>query len=168
MIDPKLDKLAEPLEEDMEDRLPTDVSAEQEGPNRARRRRGLSINDTVAANANLSVGGRGVDVSGVRSGAGAGAGMTMTTPGESGESAAPNIIPGSSSTGTTPQGQVASDQIPTLRLEGPTREEIAARAYSCWHQRGCPEGSPEEDWRRAEEELRAERQAGKKARVASA
>ena len=35
--------------------------------------------------------------------------------------------------------------------------EIAARAYSHWEQRGFAGGSPDEDWFRAEEELRAAR-----------
>ena len=34
------------------------------------------------------------------------------------------------------------------------REQIARLAYSYWQARGCPEGSPEEDWLRAEAELR--------------
>jgi hypothetical protein len=33
--------------------------------------------------------------------------------------------------------------------------EIAARAYEIWQERGCPQGSAEEDWYRAAEELRA-------------
>ena len=33
-------------------------------------------------------------------------------------------------------------------------EEIARFAYSYWEARGCPIGSPEEDWYRAETELR--------------
>ena len=33
--------------------------------------------------------------------------------------------------------------------------EIAARAYELWQARGCPEGSPEEDWFHAAEELRS-------------
>ena len=32
--------------------------------------------------------------------------------------------------------------------------EISALAYELWIQRGCPVGSPEVDWLRAEEELR--------------
>ena len=36
----------------------------------------------------------------------------------------------------------------------PSREEVAALAYSYWQARGCQGGSPEEDWLRAEEELR--------------
>jgi hypothetical protein len=40
-------------------------------------------------------------------------------------------------------------------LEAPTdREEIARLAYSYWQARGCPNGSPEEDWFCAERELR--------------
>src|SRR5207237_6396539 len=30
-------------------------------------------------------------------------------------------------------------------------ERIARLAYSYWQERGCPEGSPEEDWLRAEQ-----------------
>lgn len=33
-------------------------------------------------------------------------------------------------------------------------DEIAALAYEFWQARGCPFGSPEEDWFRAERELR--------------
>lgn len=32
---------------------------------------------------------------------------------------------------------------------------IAARAYQLWQERGCPVGSPENDWLRAEEELKS-------------
>jgi hypothetical protein len=34
-------------------------------------------------------------------------------------------------------------------------DEIATLAYELWQVRGCPYGSPEEDWLRAESELRA-------------
>jgi DNA-binding IclR family transcriptional regulator len=37
-------------------------------------------------------------------------------------------------------------------------EEIAALAYTLWQARGCPEGSPEEDWNRAAHELRARKE----------
>ncbi len=36
-----------------------------------------------------------------------------------------------------------------------SHEDIAARAYSLWEARGCPEGSGEEDWFRAVKELRS-------------
>jgi hypothetical protein len=39
------------------------------------------------------------------------------------------------------------------RRLAPTREEIAARAYSYWDARGRQGGSSEEDWLRAEREL---------------
>ena len=36
-------------------------------------------------------------------------------------------------------------------------EDIANRASELWHARGCPEGSPDEDWFLAVTELRAHR-----------
>ena|SRR5215469_5996633 len=33
--------------------------------------------------------------------------------------------------------------------------EIAALAYTLWEERGCPEGSPEDDWSKAVAQLRA-------------
>lgn len=36
-------------------------------------------------------------------------------------------------------------------------EEIARLAYSYWEARGCPEGSPQEDWFGAEQELQRQR-----------
>lgn len=41
-----------------------------------------------------------------------------------------------------------------VSLSAPEREQIAQLAYSYWQARGCPEGSSEEDWLRAESELR--------------
>jgi Protein of unknown function (DUF2934) len=35
----------------------------------------------------------------------------------------------------------------------PDHAEIASLAFALWHQRGCPDGSPEEDWFRAEREV---------------
>ena len=37
----------------------------------------------------------------------------------------------------------------------PFHEEIAALAYSLWQARGCPEGTPDDDWFKAEEVLQA-------------
>lgn len=34
-------------------------------------------------------------------------------------------------------------------------DEVARLAYLYWEARGCPDGSPEEDWFRAERELQA-------------
>jgi hypothetical protein len=35
----------------------------------------------------------------------------------------------------------------------PSHEEQSQLAYRFWQERGCPLGSPEVDWQRAEEEL---------------
>ena len=45
--------------------------------------------------------------------------------------------------------QLESKQVGRTK-NSPTHEEIAALAYSLWEARGCPEGSPEEDWLSAE------------------
>jgi Protein of unknown function (DUF2934) len=34
-------------------------------------------------------------------------------------------------------------------------DDIAALAHELWQARGCPDGSPQEDWHRASKELRA-------------
>jgi hypothetical protein len=39
----------------------------------------------------------------------------------------------------------------------PSHDDIAARSYSYWEARGFQGGSPEEDWLRAEQELRGGR-----------
>ncbi len=167
MIDPKLDQLPEDAAGDFENIPEHNLTDEQRALRR--RRRGLSINETIAAGPNMSVGARGFDVSGVEGGAGAGAGTTHLTPGERGESVAPNIVPGARGTGNAPRGDwtVPEQQGANPDL-GPTDEEIAARAYHCWHERGCPHGTPEEDWRRAEEELRRERSHPQSTRAATA
>jgi len=41
------------------------------------------------------------------------------------------------------------------------REEVARLAYSYWEQRGRQHGSPDEDWYRAEEEVRRRRAVSK-------
>ena len=138
-------------------------------------RAGLSIKDTVAGGANLSTGARGVDTSGVSAGAGVGAGMTYASTTTAGESPAPAIIPGERTSGTTvrggsnagaPASSMPSTDTEVHRADSSSsgdsdleyrREDVAAHAYRCWHERGCPEGSPEVDWHRAEEELRKRR-----------
>ncbi len=172
MIDPKSSDLTDktktgsgkPAESNLAE---TETSTPARAP-----RQGLSINDTIAADANLSVGGRGVNTSGVRSGAGAGAGSSYTTPGPAGGTPAPNVVQGPSTSGTTPLGDSGPGRTPAPQAFpnehssasfGPgssdlTHEDIASHAYRCWHERGCPVGSPEEDWHRAEQELRQKRQ----------
>jgi hypothetical protein len=48
----------------------------------------------------------------------------------------------------------------SMEIEKPPVEEIARLAYSYWEARGCPEGSPEEDWLIAEQQLRASPSSG--------
>ena len=44
---------------------------------------------------------------------------------------------------------------PAIQEAEPTHEEISARAHALWVERGCPDGSPEEDWLAAERELKS-------------
>ncbi|MBV8845861.1 MAG: DUF2934 domain-containing protein [Bryobacterales bacterium] len=161
MIDPKSNRIH--TDEDETSEL---QSARREA---AKPRSGLSVNDTIARDANLSVGGQGVNVSGVSAGAGAGAGSTHLTPTTS-SSPAPNVVPGGRGTGVTPLGETQAAKSIGSRMDlGENRiidEEISRRAYTYWCQRGCPLGSPEVDWHRAERELREERL--RKASAASA
>jgi len=46
------------------------------------------------------------------------------------------------------------DATQNIVSEPVNQEEISALAYELWMQRGCPLGSPEVDWFRAEEELK--------------
>jgi hypothetical protein len=52
-----------------------------------------------------------------------------------------------------PESQV--EDIDSLSLQ----EQIAALAHALWRERGCPEGSPEEDWFKAEQEIKGQRSA---------
>ncbi len=102
MIDPKFDKIPVDAADAFETYDETTMTPDEVAAYR-QRRAGLSINDTVATNANTSLGARGVDTSGVESGAGAGAGLTILTPEEE-DSAAPQISEGTRTTGSTPRG----------------------------------------------------------------
>jgi hypothetical protein len=163
MIDAKLNELA-----------PENEGAKSGNRAEAGNRTGLSIKDTVAGPASLSTGGRGVDTSGVSAGAGVGAGMTYTSATTAGESPVPKIVPGERTSGTTVRGgsnaQGPGASLPSLDPDvtaesgsstggeySYSSEDVAAHAYRCWHERGCPDGSPEVDWHRAEEELRNRR-----------
>lgn len=50
----------------------------------------------------------------------------------------------------------AAAQTATAYAE-PNETDIAALAYALWESRGCPDGSPEEDWFRALDELRSQK-----------
>jgi hypothetical protein len=45
-------------------------------------------------------------------------------------------------------------QEPVVAMPEPSYQEIAQLAYSYWQARSCEGGSPDDDWLRAEQELR--------------
>ena len=51
--------------------------------------------------------------------------------------------------------QQAPQATPGHGIAGFRHDDIAALAYALWQERGCPEGSPEEDWFNAAEQLRS-------------
>lgn len=56
--------------------------------------------------------------------------------------------------------QTDSDDLTASASEqrhGTSHADIAVRAYQCWCERGCPEGSPEVDWCQAEQDIRTEK-----------
>jgi hypothetical protein len=54
-----------------------------------------------------------------------------------------------------PNGSVvAPESIPAEKEVVFNDEEVRQLAYSNWEARGCPDGSPEDDWIRATNELR--------------
>jgi len=47
------------------------------------------------------------------------------------------------------------EQTPEIvELDPANPDDVAALAYRLWHQRGCPIGSDQEDWFRAEQEIK--------------
>jgi hypothetical protein len=54
-----------------------------------------------------------------------------------------------------PTPESAAPQTAAATAHEPASDEIARLAYTYWEARGCQGGSPEEDWLRAERELRA-------------
>ncbi len=165
MIDPKLNRLPIDSMGEFKDTPAALLSEEEKAESLRRSRAGLSINDTIARDASLSVGAAGVDTSGVSAGAGVGAGMTNLTPGEPGESPAPKLVPGARGSGTTVASTSTLEENPAREIDlgsetfKASHEEIAGRAYVCWHARGCPDGSPEVDWEQARRQLEDERRA---------
>lgn len=47
------------------------------------------------------------------------------------------------------------DDLSAALTDAVDQSQIAAAAYELWQARGCPVGSPEDDWFRAERELKA-------------
>lgn len=60
----------------------------------------------------------------------------------------------------TPRVETAQASRPLAEARPrPAYEDMALLAYILWQERGCPEGSSEEDWFRAEQELAGRPQA---------
>jgi hypothetical protein len=49
--------------------------------------------------------------------------------------------------------KAVTDRVVVVCAQEAGEEDIPALAYKLWQARGCPEGSPQEDWFRAIEEL---------------
>jgi hypothetical protein len=47
------------------------------------------------------------------------------------------------------------DSAPLDSFESLNHEDIARLAFALWEDRGCPQGSPNDDWFQAERELRS-------------
>lgn len=58
---------------------------------------------------------------------------------------------------TPTAGQQSPTETEVKIATTPEPHQIASLAYSLWQQRGYPEGTPETDWLRAEEELTTSR-----------
>jgi hypothetical protein len=71
---------------------------------------------------------------------------TLATPAAQPETTAPF--------GVEPLGAPAHSLAIAHQVEEPSQEAVAALAYSYWVARDCQGGSSEEDWLRAEQELR--------------
>jgi hypothetical protein len=55
---------------------------------------------------------------------------------------------------TTKEGGISTTALEELsESETENPEQIAALAYEFWQARGCPEGTAEEDWFRAKQEI---------------
>ena len=65
-----------------------------------------------------------------------------------------NTIMSTKKNQVTPQKVKLSHEEVTLQAVNLSHDEIALRAYCLWQERGSPIGSPEEDWLRAEQEIR--------------
>ena len=56
---------------------------------------------------------------------------------------------------TSPNGGQAAPSSSGDRVVAVDTEAVAKRAYELWQERGCPCGSPDDDWFRAEHEVRS-------------
>ncbi|MFB3827722.1 MAG: DUF2934 domain-containing protein [Bryobacteraceae bacterium] len=78
---------------------------------------------------------------------------TGTEPGNSGTGVAAARVRRTPAT----RSKHPAEPSPAIAPREPSQEEIARLAYHYWESRGGQDGTPEEDWLRAEEELRRAR-----------
>jgi hypothetical protein len=52
-----------------------------------------------------------------------------------------------------PDQEIARIGRPNLTEDAPGPHDVSELAYQLWFERGCPIGSPDEDWFKAEDEL---------------
>ncbi len=99
MTDPKLNELPVDEEGDFANRPESTLTEEEKVRRTKLARAATGAQESIGADAMLSDGSRGVDVSGVRTGAGAGAGSTGLTPSTSDSAATTEIVGGPRGTG---------------------------------------------------------------------
>lgn len=99
MIDPKLNEIPADAKGDFANRPDVDLTPEERERRLRQAKEGYSINDSIAADTQLSDGSRGVDVSGAKLGAGAGAGATNITPPRPGQASNTQVEGGERGTG---------------------------------------------------------------------
>jgi len=80
---------------------------------------------------------------------------TASAPARRKSAATPRAKHGLKTSPAAPETVTAVEVIATEANCAPAEGEIAALAYTYWAGRGYQGGSPEEDWLRAEQELRA-------------
>ena len=88
----------------------------------------------------------------VASGAGAAAPARRKAPARPRSKRAAEPLAATAAVAAAPE--TVAPETPGVSIYEPTYDEIAALAYSYWEARGYQGGSPEEDWLRAESELR--------------
>src|ERR1017187_7125054 len=65
-----------------------------------------------------------------------------------------SVTMSSDATKMMPEMSTGSESVKTAATVSPTESEIATVAYQLWLERGCPIGSDQEDWFRAEAMLK--------------
>jgi hypothetical protein len=104
MIDPKLNDLPVDAEGDFANRPESTLTEEEKARRLKQTQAGYSVNDSIGGDARLSDGSRGVDVSGVKTGAGAGAGSTSVSPSRPGALSDTEIVDGPRGSGMNYRG----------------------------------------------------------------